>query len=324
MLKSLTVLLLLVVAASTDPDWSRFRGPNGTGIANVTGLPTEFGPAKNVAWKAPTPPGHSSPVLTPTHVFLTGIDGEKLFVLALDRAKGKELWRREVPRTGKGRIENVNGPASPSAVTDGDRVYAFFQDFGLIAFTADGRELWRRPLGPFNIFYGFGASPILVDGLLILPVDQDSGSYLLAVDPATGKTRYQVDRPGVISGYSTPTVYEPPGGPKQIIIPESFQLSAYSAADGKRVWWVRGLACEMKSVASIDGDTLYVNGWGFPQNQPGAQIPTVPWSEALARYDKDHDGKIAQTEITGDTPLDKMLNPKYGFPAFDLDRNGSL
>src|SRR5262245_10618910 len=242
MLKSLTVLLL-VVAASTDLDWSRFRGPNGTGIANVSGVPTDFGPAKNVAWKAPTPPGHSSPVLTPTHVFLTGIDGEKLFVLALDRAKGKELWRREVPRTGKGRIENVNGPASPSPVTDGDRVYAFFQDFGLIAFTADGKELWRMPLGPFNMFYGFGASPILVDGLVILPVDQDTGSYLLGVDAKSGKVRYRIDRPGVISGYSTPTVYEPKGAGKQILIPESFQLSAYDVKDGHRVWWVRGLAC---------------------------------------------------------------------------------
>ena len=112
----------------------------------------------------------------------------------------------------KGRLENVNGPASPSPVTDGANVYAFFQDFGLIAFTADGKELWRMPLGPFNMFYGFGASPILVDGTLVLPVDQDTGSYLLGVDAKTGKQRYKVDRPGVISGYSTPTVYQPKGG----------------------------------------------------------------------------------------------------------------
>jgi outer membrane protein assembly factor BamB len=311
-------------AASSPSDWSRFRGPNGTGVSNTTGLPAEFGPSKSVVWKTAVPPGHSSPVLTASHIFITGHESDKLYVIALDRSSGRELWRREVPRAQKGRLDGPNGPASPSPVTDGERVYAFFQDFGLIAFTTDGREVWRRPLGPFNIFYGFGASPILADGLLVLPVDQDSGSYLLAVDPATGTTRYQVDRPGVISGYSTPTVYEPAGKPKQIIIPESFQLSAYSVADGKRVWWVRGLACEMKSVASLDGDTLYVNGWGFPQNQPGQQVPTVSWTDALARYDKDHDAKIAQTEIAGDTPMDKMLSPKYGFPAFDLDRNGTL
>jgi outer membrane protein assembly factor BamB len=314
----------LSVVAAGPAEWTRFRGPNGTGVAETTPLPAEFGPEKHVIWKTPVPNGHSSPVLTETRLFLTGLDGDALVVLGFDRASGKELWRRDVPRRNKGRLDGPNGPASPSAVTDGERVYAFFQDFGLIAFTTEGKEVWRMPLGPFNIFYGFGASPILVDGLLVLPVDQDSGSYLLAVDARTGKTRYKVDRPGVISGYSTPTVYEPKNGPKQIIIPESFQLSSYAVKDGKRVWWVRGLACEMKSVASVDNDTLYVNGWGFSQNQPGRQVPTVSFKEGLARFDKNKDGKVAGDEITGDEPMDKMLSPKFGFPAFDLDRDGSL
>ncbi len=267
--------------SSSDGGWSRFRGPNGTGVAETSALPSEFGPATNVVWKTTVPSGHSSPVLTAAHIFMTGVDSDKLVVLALDRASGRELWRRDVPRVRRGRIENVNGPASPSPVTDGDGVYAFFQDFGLIAFTADGKERWRLPLGPFNMFYGFGASPIVVDGMLMLPVDQDTGSYLLGVDAKSGKERYRIDRPGVISGYSTPTVYEPKGGPKQVLIPESFQLSAYDVKDGHRVWWVRGLACEMKSVVSI--------------------------------------------EIAGGPPaLDKMLSPKYGFSAFDGNRDGKL
>lgn len=324
-----TTCLVLVTAAvlAGSPlrgeEWSRFRGPNGLGVADTT-LPSEMGPGRNVLWSVAAPPGHSSPVLAKDRLFLTGHDGEALLVLAFDRASGRELWRRPVPRTHKGRLDGPNGPASPSAVTDGQSVYAFFQDFGLIAFTADGQERWRMPLGPFNIFYGFGASPILVDGLLILPVDQDSGSFLLAVDAKTGAVKYKVDRPGVISGYSTPTVYQPARGGKQIVIPESFQLSAYAVEDGRRVWWVRGLACEMKSVASIDGDTLYINGWGFPQNQPGAQVPTVPFADGLARYDANKDGGITAAEITGDAPLDRMLRGNYGFPAFDLDRNGSL
>ena len=323
-------LAILVVAtavsfAASDTDWSRFRGPNGTGVSNTSGLPAEFGPDKNVVWKTTVPSGHSSPVLTDTRIFMTGAEGQKLFVLALDRATGKELWRQEVPRRNSERLENVNGPASPSPVTDGERVFAFFQSFGLIGFTADGKELWRMPLGPFNMFYGFGASPILVDGTLILPVDQDTGSYLLGVDPWTGKQRYKIDRPGVISGYSTPTVYQPKDGGKQILIPESFQLSAYDARDGRRVWWVRGLACEMKSVVSIEGDTAWINGWGFPQNQPGTQVPTIPFEEGLKVYDKNKDGVIAEDEVTGGPPaLDKMLSPKYGFPAFDGNRNHQL
>jgi len=308
-----------------EGDWSRFRGPNGTGVAETSALPSAFGPTTNVTWKTAVPQGHSSPVLTRTHIFMTGVDGSALIVLALDRATGRELWRRDVPRQSKGRLENVNGPASPSPVTDGERVFAFFQEFGLVAYSTDGKEQWRLPLGPFNMFYGFGASPIVVDGIVLLPVDQDTGSYLLGVDAKTGKPRYKIDRPGVISGYSTPTIYEPKGAGKQVLIPESFQLSAYDVKDGHRVWWVRGLACEMKSVVSIEGDTAWINGWGFSQNQPGTQIPTIPWEEGLKVYDKNKDGQIGDDEVTGGpAALDKMLSPKYGFPAFDGNRDGKL
>lgn len=228
-----------------------------------------------------------------------------------------------MPRAKQGRLQNVNGPASPSAVTDGKNVYAFFQDFGLIAFDEDGKQRWRLPLGPFSIFYGFGASPILADDKLILPVDQDLGAYLIAVDKDSGRVRWKVDRPEVISGYSTPTVYQPKAGPKQVLLPESFQLSSYSLADGKRVWWVRGLACEMKSVASYDGVNVYINGWGFPQNQAGQQVPTVAFGEALSAYDNDKDGRIAKAELEsidfrGTTDkMGRML--KAAFEAFDLD-----
>ncbi|MBS1807244.1 MAG: PQQ-binding-like beta-propeller repeat protein [Acidobacteria bacterium] len=329
---TVSILFFLANFGFANDDWSRFRGPNGAGVSSATGLPTEFGPDKNVVWKTPLPPGHSSPVLTRDRIFVTAHTPTtkkdkftyKLFVIALDRKTGKILWQREVPRPNQVRLENVNGPASPSPVTDGTNVYAFFQDFGLIAFDAAGKEKWRMPMAAFNMFYGFGASPILVDDKLILPVDQDLSAYLLAVDKNSGKVKWKIARPDVISGYSTPTIYQPKTGPKQIIVPESFQLSAYSVADGKRVWWVRGLACEMKSVASYDNEYLYINGWGFPLNQPGRQIATVPFAEGLKRYDKNNDGLIAREEISGDAPMDKVLAPSYGFDAFDLNRDGKL
>lgn len=322
------LVVLLFSDAFPDDGWMRFRGPNGTGVSNETGLPVEIGREKNCLWKTPLPPGHSSPVLTPSRIFVTGHTGEKdsyrLLVSCLDRASGLVLWQREVPRRQRGRLKNVNSPASPSPVTDGANVYAFFQDFGLISFDQDGAERWRLPLGPFNQFYGFGASPILAGNTLILPVDQDLGSYLIAVDKDSGSIRWKVDRPELISGYSTPTLYEPKSGPKQIVIPESFQLSAYSLEDGRRIWWVRGLACEMKSVASYDGEYIYINGWGFPQNQPGRQVETVPFAEALQRYDRNQDGIIGREEISGGGPMDRMLSPEYAFEAFDLDRDGRL
>lgn len=318
-------LLLAFVLATfiSGEDWSQFRGPNGTGVSATTNLPETFGPAKNMIWKTELPAGHSSPVLTSDRVFVTAANKEKLFVICLDRNSGKILWQREVPRSREGRLQNVNGPASPSPVTDGSNVYVFFQDFGMMSFDANGKERWKLPLGPFNMFYGFGASPILVDDKVILPVDQDfPSSYLIAVDKNSGKLRWKVERPVVISGYSTPIVYQPKQGPKQIVIPESFQLSAYSVKDGKRVWWVRGLACEMKSIASQDGEYLYINGWGFPQNQPGRQIPTIPFEEALKRYDKNNDKQISKAEAIGDTPMDKILNG--AFEAFDTNRDEKL
>jgi outer membrane protein assembly factor BamB len=163
-----------------------------------------------------------------------------------------------------------------------------------------------------------------VDGVLLLPVDQDTDSYLLAIDSATGRERWKVARPHVISGYSTPTVYRPAGAGAQILVPESFQFTAYSVKDGSKVWWVRGLACEMKSVASVDATTLYVNGWGFRQNQAGEQIPTIAFDEGLKRYDKNGDGLVAGDEVTGEQPMDRMLSPKYGFAAFDGNRDGQL
>jgi outer membrane protein assembly factor BamB len=327
-------------------DWPQFRGPNGNGVSVSTGLPEKFGPNENVVWKTALPPGHSSPVLTRNRIFVTAYSKEKansqpqgtsskeqsnagekqnykLLVICLDRATGTLLWQSEVPRLKQGRLENVNDPASPSPVTDGSNVYVFFQEFGLVSYNEDGKERWRLPLGPFNMFYGFGASPIIVDDKVVLPVDQDSpSSYLIAVDKNSGRVRWKVERPVVISGYSTPIIYQPKQGPKQIVIPESFQLSAYSVADGKRVWWVRGLACEMKSIASHDGEYLYINGWGFPQNQPGAQVPTIPFGEALSRYDQNGDRQIAKEEISGTEPMDKML--KSAFEAFDMNRDGKL
>src|SRR5688572_14898485 len=158
---AVALLIALVCTIANAEDWSQFRGPNGTGVSETTGLPAEFGPSKNVIWKTALPPGHSSPVLARDRVFVTGYakvgaaveenshavmqtspiekENYKLLVIALDRQTGKILCEREVPRRLNGRLQNVNNPASPSPVTDGTNVYVFFQDFGLISFDANGK-----------------------------------------------------------------------------------------------------------------------------------------------------------------------------------------
>src|SRR4029077_18501945 len=160
-------VLVITIAASASfaADWSQFRGPNGSGVGDAVRLPAQFGPDKNVVWKTPVPFGHSSPVIGGELIFITGAEGGaradagrekvvdqggKLYTLAIERGTGKILWRREVPRPRLERYQPTNSPASPTPVTDGENVYVFFGDFGLLAYTKDGAERWRLPLGPFN------------------------------------------------------------------------------------------------------------------------------------------------------------------------------
>ena len=196
MLETFLLLVALVAAPATGPaDWSRFRGPNGSGLADTKGLPTEFGPALNVVWKTELPQGFSSPIIHGNRIFLTGFRDDRLLTFAVDRATGKVLWEREVPRDRTEKLDKRNHPAAASAATDGKSVYVFFGDYGLLAYTVEGKELWRKPLGPFNNIYGMGASPIIVDDKVVLACDQSTGSFIVAFDAKTGRERWRTARP---------------------------------------------------------------------------------------------------------------------------------
>ncbi len=138
------------LTATATNQWLQFRGPNGSGVAEGATPPVEFGATKNLAWKTAVPFARSSPVVTADHVFLTASEGDKLITLALDRKTGKIVWRREVVRPRQMVIYKANDPASPSPVSDGKNVYAFFAELGLIAYGPSGKELWRRASGTFQ------------------------------------------------------------------------------------------------------------------------------------------------------------------------------
>ena len=311
--QSVTGVLGTAVAA----DWPRFRGPNGSGVAETAGLPVRFGPEQNVVWKTAVPPGHSSPVLSGGRLFLTAIEDEKLYTLCLSRATGQELWRRECPRPRKERLDRRNHPAAPSAASDGEGVYVFFGDFGLLAYDFDGNERWRLPLGPFDNSYGMGASPIVLDGLVVLVCDQRTDSFILTVDKQTGRTRWRRSRPDAVSGHSTPVVYQAQAGAKQILAPGSFRMDAYSAETGESVWWVNGLPSEMKSAPAMGGDTVYVAGYNVPANDAGQQVTVPPFARALAEYDANGDERLARDELPAG-----RLRTLVGFS--DRDRDGRL
>jgi len=302
--------------AAAEPDaWSRFRGPNGSGVVASGPLPLRLG-EESQAWRTPLPPGYSSPVLDAERIYLTGLDGEALVTLGLDRATGRLLWRREAPRPRREKLDRRNHPAAATPVTDGERVFVFFADFGLLAYTTAGEPLWQHAMGPFDNVYGMGASPVLVGDLVVMLVDQSTGSYLLALDAATGETRWRRERPQARSGHATPILYRPEGGPEQILVAGSFRLTAYDARDGAALWWADGLSFEIKSTPVIDGDTLYINGYGSPMNQPGKHVRVPAFAAALAG-DADGDGRLSREECPEGAARD-------WFDFVDLDGGGSL
>jgi outer membrane protein assembly factor BamB len=325
------IVISAAFAAALSSQWPQFRGPNGSGVSDSAKLPVEFGPNKNVTWRTELPPGHSSPVIFGDRIFITAADlsnrapaasqgkvvdvGGSLYTICLDRKTGKVLWKREAPRPRSERYQPTNSPASPSPVTDGKMVYAFFGDFGIIAHGIDGQEKWKLPLGPFNNTNGHGSSPVLVDNLLVLLCDQDSNSYLLAVDKATGRVKWKADRPEVTRSYSTPSVLRPARGPAELIVPGAYQLTSYNAQTGEKLWWITGMSWQPKSTPLVDGDMIYAHWWenGGEAEQPSE---TPAFEVILAKFDSDKDGKITKEEFASDPRMQR------GFGDNDLAGDG--
>lgn len=312
----LALCLVLAQAPQEVAAWSRFRGPNGTGIAAGV-YPAEIGPGESVLWVQPVPPGHSSPVLSRARVFLTGLEGEALVVLALERDTGALAWKREAPRPRRTRFHADNHAAAPSAAVDADTVVVFFDEFGLLAFDHDGAERWRVPLGPFDNVYGLGASPILAGETVLLACDQSTGSFLLAVSKRDGKELWRAPRPQAVSGHCTPVLWEGEHG-VEVLLPGSFLLDAYDVRSGERLWWIGGLPAEMKSVPVVLEDRLWLHGYNSPLNELENRIELPPFAEALAELDADRDGTVSAAELP-----DERLRGYFEFydlvPDLELD-----
>jgi outer membrane protein assembly factor BamB len=308
---------LFVILLGVAEDWPQFRGVNAAGVAEETGLPVQFGPSSNVVWKTPIPKGLSSPSIAGDRILLTGVEDERLFTFALDRDTGRVLWRREAPRPRRQDLQEQNHPASPTPATDGKRVYVFFADFGLLSYGPDGEELWRLPLGPFNNPFGHGSSPILVGDLVLQVCDQDDGSFLIAVDQATGRIVWRTPRPHAQRGYATPVVYEPPEGGLQVLVMGSYQLNAYEVATGKLVWWIRGFPWQIKPTPILAGDAVYVVTRAG-ESDPGEQEFVPHFPRALEQLDGNGDGKLSKDEIVDEKAIRRF--DEY----LDLDDSGFL
>ena len=245
-------------AATGGGEWQQWRGPNFNGSSAAKNLPDKFDDETNVLWSTEMPgPSAGTPVIAGDRVFVSTLDSasKKLVAMCLSRADGTIVWQKEV---GNGFQQNErNNMASPSPLTDGKHVWFHYGTGDLAAFTVAGEPVWARNIaedhGPFNYQWIYGSSPLLYDGKLFVQVlhrdvpahgprgsTEPAPSYLLALDPATGKDVWKHVRPEEAAveskeSYGTPIPFEH-GGVKQVLLIGGDVVTAHEAATGKELW----------------------------------------------------------------------------------------
>ena len=259
----LLLLCLFTVSLVGQPrpaaQWSRFRGPNGSGVSETDKPPTTFGPSSNRLWQVGGSTGHSSPTIWGDHIFVTAVENNTLVVVALRRRDGRLLWRRTAPSGQLEKVHPFSNAAASTPATDGQRVYTYFGSYGLLAHDFTGKEVWRKPLTAPPTQFGAATSPIVLDGRVILQRDGNDGrSELLAFDARTGALAWQTPRPLLRESWSTPIVWKHDGR-DEIITVGSNRLVAYSASDGAERWWVGGLTPQPITCAVLGEGMLFAS-----------------------------------------------------------------
>lgn len=303
------------VAAAGEPTlvWPQFRGPQGSGVAEIQMPPLEFGPEKNVRWKVAVPPGFSSPIVAGGNLVLTAFDGGKLYTIAYRRSDGKEVWRREAPAQ---RIElhhsTEGSPAASTPATDGKRIVSYFGSCGLFCYDLDGKELWRYelPTAATLADFGTGVSPLIVDGTVVVVRDQAKDSKILAVDVETGTLRWEVKRQSPAS-HSTPVVWESPEG-KQIVAPGAGRMIGYDVKTGAEKWWVNGMPSMCCASPVVADGKLFLAAWS-----PGEDFLPPAFDALLSQAGEEKLGHLTKEGV------DKTVMKGF-FSNHDVDKDGRI
>lgn len=278
---ALSALLLASVAHANWPNW---RGPEGDGTApQAKNLPETWSTTQNVKWKVELPAwSGSTPTVWGDRIFLntpskeeakpaepapepkgrkrpgasrglgmSGPGGQEILLLCLDRRTGRELWRRPYDRGNE--IKMKQNMSSPTPVTDGKRVWVTSGNGMVACFDLDGNEQWKfdipKNYGKIGIQFGYGSSPLLLDGMLVFQMLQglytDEPSYVFALNASDGRKLWHVERPTdalheTPDAYSTPTVHAT-GGRKEIVISGGGYVTGHDPATGKELWRGGGL-----------------------------------------------------------------------------------
>lgn len=267
--------LTLDAAGVPDAHWPQWRGPQGLAVSSDAGLPTEWSPATNIAWKTEIPGrGHSSPVVWGDRIFLTTsikglqVPGRKapvhlgfdflpgyvhpdstdvdyryaLKVLAINATTGRIAWERTAyDGVMVDDRHRKNTFASPTMATDGRLVFAFFESLGLFAYDFEGRLQWHADLDPIiKAGLGPGTSPVIYEDLVIVLCDQEmgTGSYIAAFERATGRRMWRTERANRRS-WATPLLVRA-GARTELVTSGSESVIAYDPATGRELWRANG------------------------------------------------------------------------------------
>jgi outer membrane protein assembly factor BamB len=263
-------LTVLIISSSTlAADWPQWRGPNLDGSSKETGLPDSLESSKTLLWSTPiSGMSAATPVIAGGRVFISTIDPtSKLVGLCLDESTGKIIWQRTIT-TGFEANER-NNLASPSPITDGKNVWFSFGTGDIAAFDADGNPLWTRNIqkdyGAFHVQWLYASTPLLSNGKLYVQVlHRSDDSYLLALDPMTGKEIWKQARPNDAVGeskesYATPVMLSS-GDKSEVLLVGGDTVTASAATTGKELWRCGGYNTKradhwrtITSVVAMDG-----------------------------------------------------------------------
>jgi outer membrane protein assembly factor BamB len=271
-----TGLIFLALAATCNGshanDWWQFRGPGANGIVQELKLPEVWGTDSNIQWKATVPgEGWSAPIVVGKKVFVTSAvsNGQKnqnsdhvWKVLCLDGESGKVLWSNDAiqgkPRLGTHRD---NTYASETPVTDGSKIVAYFGMMGVFCYDMDGKELWKKDIGNFQMKneWGTSSSPIIHNGLVYLQADNEQKSFLVALDLTTGNEVWRKDRDET-SNWGSPIIWT--NGLRSELITAGKTIRSYKPEDGTLLWQATSSVGGYSSTPSGNSDLLVVGHQG--------------------------------------------------------------
>jgi outer membrane protein assembly factor BamB len=243
-----------VSAAAADGDWPNWRGPTCDGHSSETTIPVRWD-EKSIVWRTDLPgQGQSSPVVWGDRIFLTtALDsGRQRVVLGIDRRDGRIIWQQTVWTGEPEQSHGMNGWASATCATDGERVVAFFGRGGLHCLDVDGKKLWSKDLGQFQGPWGTGASPLIVGDLVFQNCEAEDQASIAAFDKRTGEIVWQMPRDiPERGGWSSPVLVA--SASKRELVLNGFNgVTSYDPTSGKKLWFCKSF-----------------NGRGEPTATPG-------------------------------------------------------